>query len=370
MTAQTSDNGVSRAGTVFFVICFVLVLYGTFLVFRPFFTILVWAGVLTVVFLPLFDRLLRVLKGRRTLAAFLSCIIVLLLIILPVTLLVAGITSQSIALYHSIQDNLGTAGSGDATSQLGLLQSRPAVRWVLDQASRWMGTPNVDLEGVGRQVISAVSRWVVSEGPKLLAGVGGMLSNFLLVFISMFFLFRDGPALMEEIRSSSPLPEEYEREIKRKFQDVSYATFYGSILTAIVQGAAAAILFWFISVPSPLFWGAVVSFVSLVPIVGAFLVWIPMSGYFFLQGQSSRAIILLVIGGLVVSSIDNILKPLIIRGRTDMHPLLLFLSVLGGMQIFGFLGVLLGPLMVAILLSFLSFYRLEFSHALKHKKLV
>ena len=348
-----------RAGTVFFIICFGLVLYGSFLIFRPFFRILVWASVLTVVFLPLFDRLLRILRGRRTLAALLSCAIALLLFILPVTLILAGIASQSISLYHSIQDNLGAAGAG-VTSPLQQLQNTPAVRWVLEHAARWSGTPQLDLEEYAKESLARISRWVVSAGPMLLAGMGGMVTNFLLVFIAMFFLFRDGPALMAVVRATVPLPGEYREEIQRKFRDVSYATFYGSILTAIVQGASATILFWVVAVPSPLFWGAVVSFVALVPIVGAFLVWIPMSAFFFLQGQSVRALILLLVGGLVVSSIDNILKPMIIQGRTDMHPLLLFLSVLGGMQVFGFLGILLGPLMVAILLSFLAFYRLEF----------
>jgi predicted PurR-regulated permease PerM len=156
-------------------------------------------------------------------------------------------------------------------------------------------------------------------------------------------------------------------EIIRKFRDVSFATFYGSLLTAVVQGCAAALLFWILGIASPLFWGAIVSFVSLVPIVGAFLVWIPMSAYLFLSGNTASAIVLLVGGGVVVSSIDNVLKPIIIRGRTDMHPLLVFLSVLGGMQVFGFLGVLLGPLVVAFFVSFLNFYRLEFSDTLKLK---
>jgi predicted PurR-regulated permease PerM len=115
------------------------------------------------------------------------------------------------------------------------------------------------------------------------------------------------------------------------------------------------------------FWGAVVAFMSLVPIVGAFLVWLPMSAYLFFSGHATQAILLLAIGGLVVSSIDNVLKPMIIQGRTNMHPLLVFLSVLGGMQVFGFLGILLGPLLVAIFLSFLNFYRLEYSEDLRLK---
>jgi predicted PurR-regulated permease PerM len=184
----------------------------------------------------------------------------------------------------------------------------------------------------------------------------------------MFFLLRDGPALMAIIRSSSPLPEAYELEIFKKFEDVSYATFYGSLLTAVAQGAAAFLLFLVLGLPAPLFWGAMISLVSLVPIVGAFLIWLPWASYLLLAGLTTRGIVLLAVGGLVVSSIDNVLKPIIIKGRTDMHPLLVFLSVLGGLQVFGFLGVLLGPLLVALFVSFLNFYREEFQETLRRNK--
>jgi predicted PurR-regulated permease PerM len=156
--------------------------------------------------------------------------------------------------------------------------------------------------------------------------VGGHVFNFFLIFLTMFFLLRDGAALMAIIRSSSPLPEAYELEIFKKFEDFSYATFYGSLLTAVAQGAAAFLLFLILGLPGPLFWGAMISLVSLVPIVGAFLIWLPWTAYLLLAGQTTRGIVLLAVGGLVVSSIDNVLKPIIIKGRTDMHPLLVFLS--------------------------------------------
>jgi predicted PurR-regulated permease PerM len=326
--------------------------------------VLVWAGLLTVVFYPVFRRILKFARGKRTAASLVTCLLILLLIVLPVTSLAAMITQQSVALYHSIENSLAAPG-GDAASRLEGIRNRPVVAWAEHQVRRWFGASDADLENYARQIFSAASRWVVSRGPSLLAGAGGLLFSFLLMFITMFFLFRDGPALMEIISASNPLPERYESEIVRKFQDVSYATFFGSILTAMVQGLAAALLFWALGVPSPLFWGAIVALVSLVPVVGAFLVWVPMASYFYLNGQTTRGIVLLAIGGIVVSSIDNVLKPMIIQGRTNMHPLLVFLGVLGGLQVFGFLGILLGPLIITVFLSFLNFYRLEFGHDLK-----
>lgn len=360
----SKGTSLSRYAVVFFIVCFLLVGCALYLIFAPFFTILVWAGVLTVVFNPVYRRILRRLRERRTAASLITCLLILLLIVLPVTSLAAVITRQSVALYHAVESSLSTPG-GDAAARLDRIRGHPTVRWLHDQAGKWFGVTDVDLENYARQIFSAVSKWIVTQGPSLVAGVGGMLFGFLLMFITMFFLFRDGPALMEVISASNPLPEAYESEIVRKFQDLSYATFFGSILTAIVQGLAGALLFWALSVPSPLFWGAVVALVSLVPMIGAFLVWIPMSGYFYLAGQTTRGIILLAVGGIVVSSIDNLLKPMIIQGRTNMHPLLVFFGVLGGLQVFGFLGILLGPLTITIFLTFLNFYRLEFGHTIK-----
>jgi predicted PurR-regulated permease PerM len=360
----SQGTNLSRYAIVFFIVCFLLVGYALFLIFSPFFSVLVWASLLTVVFYPVFRKILKWTRGRRTAASLVTCLLILLLIVLPVTSLAAIITQQSVALYYSIESSLAAPG-GDAASRLEQIRNRPVVQWMQQQAGKWFGADEVELENYARQIFGAASRWVVSRGPSLLAGAGGMLFGFLLMFITMFFLFRDGAALMEMISASNPLPERYESEIIRKFQDVSYATFFGSILTAMVQGLGAALLFWALGVPSPLFWGAVVALVSLVPVVGAFLVWVPMASYFYLVGQTTRGIVLLAIGGIVVSSIDNVLKPMIIQGRTNMHPLLVFFGVLGGLQVFGFLGILLGPLTITVFLSFLNFYRLEFGHDLK-----
>jgi predicted PurR-regulated permease PerM len=286
------------------------------------------------------------------------------MIVVPVVYLAAAIARQSMTLYNRAQGTIqGPAGE----DRLVQLEQRPAIRWTLRQSERWFGVQEPHLrEGVDES-LKAISKFLMSRAPTLLRGVGEFLFSFLLIFISMFFLFRDGPQILRVVNESNPLPQAYEAEILRKFQDVSYAAFFGSILTAMVQGGAGALLFYALGVPSPLFWGSVVAFVSLIPIVGNFLVWIPWSAYLYLSGDAARAIALLAIGGLVVSSIDNVLKPLIIRGRTDMHPLLVFLSVLGGMQAFGFLGILLGPLIVALFLSFLDFYRIEFRDSLERK---
>jgi predicted PurR-regulated permease PerM len=368
MSKDPDATAWSRASTAFFAACFILFGYLLYQVFQSFFAILIWATVLTVVFYPLFEWVLKRTRGRRAAASFISCFLILVLIILPVTFLGILISQQSVALYRSLQADMGDIGAG-FSARLAELQGRASVQWILRLLHPWLKVAETDLPGAIQTTMGAAGEFVVAQMPSLLAGFGGLLYGFLMVFITMFFLFRDGPAIMSFVRASSPLPAVYESEIFKKFEDVSYATFYGSILTALVQGVAGGLLFWALGIVSPLFWGAVVAFVSLVPIVGAFLVWGPMSCFLLISGHTTRGILLLAIGGLVVSSIDNVLKPAIIRGRTDMHPLLVFLSVLGGLGAFGFLGVLLGPLVVAIFLSFLNFYRLRFSGHIQDKAL-
>ncbi len=363
MTAS-EPRGLSRFALIFFIVCFLVTGYFLFLIFRPFFSILVWAAVLAVVFWPVFREVLRFCRGHRSLASLATCIIILLLIVLPISLLGVVVTQQSVSIYHALQSEVD---SGEFAARLQRYEGQPVVRWAMAQLQRVIGSGQAEIEGSARQALGAVSRWLVARSPSVIAGVGGMVFSFFMIFITMFFLFRDGPGMIEAVKASNPLPAAYESEMLRKFEAVSYATFFGTLFTAVVQGVAAALLFLALGISAPVFWGAVVAFVSLVPIGGAFLVWIPMFVYLLLVGETTRAIILLAVGGLFVSSIDNFLKPMIIRGRTDMHPLLVFLSVLGGMNVFGFLGVLLGPLVVAIFLSFLNFYRLEYAEALRLK---
>jgi predicted PurR-regulated permease PerM len=364
MTDSSGPQSSSRFEGAFFLICFLLVGFILYLVFRPFFSIFVWACVLAVIFQPLLRVLLRIVRGQRAVASLVACLVILHLIVLPVSFVGIMVSQQSLVFYHNIQDSINSGG-GELSAKIQDLKNNPGAHWVLSQLATWLGSETADLQGIGAPIMNALRRFLVSKGPSFLVGVGGMFYEFIIMFVTMFFLFRDGPKIMQFVRSSNPLPSRYESEIIQKFQDMSYATFFGSLLTALVQGCAGALLFWALGMGTPLFWGALISLVALAPIVGAFLVWIPVSAYLMLMGHMTKGIILLAVGGLVVSSIDNVLKPIIIQGRTDLHPLLVFLSVLGGMQAFGFLGILLGPLAVAIFVTLLNFYRQQFGKNLE-----
>jgi predicted PurR-regulated permease PerM len=357
MIAEESP-GMSRSAAAFFLACFLLICFAMLLIFQPFFTILIWACVLTVICQPLYRWGLRVFGGRRMLASAVVCALILVLIVVPITLLVVMIGHQSLGLYHSIEAS--TADMGTAADKIHEIQDQPAVRMVSDQLQRLFGPNAASLERMTRALMERISSFAVTHAPSLIIGFGDALYKFFMIFITMFFMFVDGPKALQLIRDSNPLPTEYETEFLQIFENVSFATFIGAILGAILNGVLTALLLWAFGIQSPLFWGALASFASLIPVVGALLITIPFPAFLVLSGHTGKGIFLLILAGISVLTIENVIKPLIMSGRSHMHPLLIFFAVLGGMKVFGFLGILMGPLLVTVFLTFLDFYRLQF----------
>jgi predicted PurR-regulated permease PerM len=172
---------------------------------------------------------------------------------------------------------------------------------------------------------------------------------------------------LKELQRLSPLRREHEEAIIGKFKEITVATFEGNLLTAILQGAAGGLVFLIFGLPSPLLWAAVMAFLSLVPLVGTALVWGPVVVYYLLTGAVVKGLLLLVLCGAVVGSIDNLVKPLLIRRRAAIPTLWVFVGVLGGVGVFGFLGFVLGPLMVAVLFALIEIYKVEFRKELGEK---
>jgi predicted PurR-regulated permease PerM len=358
MSEEAKRKSLSRIATGLLVACLLVTVYLLYAIFRPFLSVLLWACMLVVVFMRPYRRILAMLHGRRSLASLVTCLLILALIVVPVTVVGFMMVQQSIVFYESVQQTL--AGVGDFDGRIELLrQQKPWLRWAIDGAGRIFGLELGDFRRFAGELLVGASKFIVSAGPSFLQGAGGILYSFTLIFITMFFLFRDGPSLLEFIRASNPLPAAYESELIRNFEDVSYATFFGSLFSALVQGGFSSVLYWLVGIGSPLFWGALVAVISLVPVVGGVLIWVAMPVYLFLAGRTLQAIVVLVVGGVVLALIDNLLKPMIVAGRANMHPLIIFFAVLGGLEAFGLTGILVGPLIVTVFLTFLRFYRTQ-----------
>jgi predicted PurR-regulated permease PerM len=174
--------------------------------------------------------------------------------------------------------------------------------------------------------------------------------------VVLFFLLRDFEYFASSVRLISPLSDEQELLFVERFRAVTRATVLGNLATALVQGAISGLIFFFLGMPSPVLWGALTALLSLVPMVGTALVWVPWSIYLFAIGSPVKAVIFLIFQILIVGGVDNVLRPMLIEGKVKMHTLLVFFSILGGITYFGILGMFFGPLLFAIAMTLLEFY--------------
>jgi len=191
------------------------------------------------------------------------------------------------------------------------------------------------------------------------------LDTFIVLFV-MFFLFKDGNILINKIERIMPLKDKYREHIIKKLNDMAYAVIYGSIIIAIIQGTLGGLGFLILGLPSPLLWGIVMIFASLIPYIGSSIIWFPaallliFNGYLnFETAPIIKGILLIIYGVLVVGTIDNILKPKIIGAKGGLHPVLVLLGVVGGLKFLGFIGVIIGPIILAMLVTFIKIYEEE-----------
>jgi len=351
----------SDYGRIALLLILVLVLYYVIRILQPFFSALVWAAILATVFYPFFQRIAR-LARRPSLASALTCVLLTVALVLPVLVLILLLAGESVGAYRMLEERIKSGGVGGFSA----LRNTSSYQWLLGRMSD-LGLPEPDLSAAAMRAIRAVSEFLVGHSASVLSGFTRFAINFLVMLFALYYLFLEGPGLLRELRQLSPLRPEHEEKIIDKFRGIARATFGGSLLTALIQGAAGGLVFLIFGLPSPLLWGAVMAFLSLVPVVGTALVWGPVVVYCLLTGAVWKGIGLLVVFGGVVGSVDNILKPILIRRGTEINTLLIFLSVLGGVAVFGFLGFVLGPFLVTILFVLIEIYKVEFRHELGEK---
>jgi predicted PurR-regulated permease PerM len=334
-----------------------LVLYATFLVIRAFLTPLLLALVVVTLTYGMFERLTERVGGRPNLAASVMLLFITLVLAVPTTILIFMLVDQAGTLFQRLQsaDFQQFLGNFSVERRLASLQ-----RWV-----PWLRIDQVRLDGLIRDLVERLPAIVATQGSRVLAGFFGLFIGFLLMLLGAFVFYTKGRAMLREVRTLSPLPDEFDDKIFAKFQGVVDATFRGQFLTALAQGFVAGIGFAIAGVPAPIFWGAITAVFSLIPVVGAWAVWVPSSIYLaILASQGSvgwwRPIFLLAWGFLVVSLVDNVVRPLVMRSGVNMHPVILFFAILGGLQAFGVTGLFLGPLVFVLLVTLTEIYKTAF----------
>jgi predicted PurR-regulated permease PerM len=340
----------------FFFTVFVYLLYQFYLVFQVFLAPLAWAGVLALVFYPVHRWLTRLLRQRQGLAAFLLTTVVIAIVMVPMVALSASIAAESVAAYGHIRNLVQSGQVPDLVASL--RASRLGLVW--DTLAPQLASWNVDLSALLLKSTDAVSGFLVNRVSAVAANVARFLINFFFATFALFFFFRDGERMVSGLRDLLPMEAKHTDVILTRLYDTLSAVVQGTLATAVVQGFLAGVGFWALGVPFALLLGTGAGFLSLLPI-GAPVVWLSVVVYLAVQGAYVKAVILFLYGALIISSVDNVIRPLIIGGRTQIPTVFLFFGILGGVQVYGLLGIFLGPVLIAILVAFVRIYREEYA---------
>lgn len=329
---------------------FVLLLVAVSLAFGwillPLYGALLWGTAMALVFAPLNRRLLQRLgPQRQNLAALSTVLIILVLVILPLILVGLSLAQEAAALY-------ARSKSGEFSFSTYVQQLYDALPLWLTQLLDRAGLSNLSL--LQQKLVAALN-----QGSQMLAskalGFGQDTFDFLVSFVIslylLFFLLRDGEALLALLRRALPLDDRHKGALGEKFATVIRATVKGNIAVAAVQGALGGLAFWFLDVHAPVLWAVMMAFLSLLPAVGAGLVWLPVALYFLATGAVGSGIALIAYGVLVIGLVDNLLRPLLVGKDTKMPDYLVLISTLGGMAVFGLNGFVIGPLIAAMFIA-------------------
>jgi predicted PurR-regulated permease PerM len=331
-----------RVRTVSFYAALALLTYLLWVVSKPFILPLCASAVLVVFFYPWYKRLEA--RVGASAAALASTLLVTILLIVPIVLVVVGFVREAAAAAGSVQDAL-------SATQVARLHA-----WWVWMQQRFPLLAAVQLSDVAADTGRAVATLAAAGAGDAIRNIGVFLFDVVVVVFAMFFLFRDAHAVMALVRRVLPFEEEHREQVIRQAHDLVRASVVASVAVASAQGAAGGVLFWMLGLTAPVFWGVVMAFFSLLPVVGAWVVWLPAAVWMLATGQTGRGLMLLAIGAGVVSLIDNVLRPALLAGRAQMNGLLVLISLLGGIAAFGLIGIVIGPVVVATMASLLSAY--------------
>lgn len=312
-----------------------------------------WAAVLAILFRPTFLWWKKTVRGYDAPAAALTLITVIVVVLIPTGLLVAALAQQAVNLYQRI-----------ATGDLDVLAAIEWVRQQLPTVTGFLEEYGIDAEQVRESVetiIITVSQWIGSQA----LAVGQNTLLFALYFgVMLYFLFffvKDGDRIVSGIIRALPLGDERERRLFVKFAQAARATVKGTLVVATVQGGLGGLMFWIVGIEAAVFWAVVMGILSLLPAVGASLVWIPAAVFLFATGSVGSGIFVVLFGAIVVGLVDNILRPILVGRETKMPDYLVLLATLGGLTMFGISGFVIGPIIAALFLVVWEIFAEEYA---------
>lgn len=347
--AQTSNDLGSRENvhTLVLIIVTVVGIYLCYMLAAPFIPALTWALALAVLFAPMYRWIVSKVKYPN-LAATICVFVAALIVLVPSIFVAERIINEAAKGAESI-NKLVESGEWQRSLEVHPLIA-PVGHWIEQQ---------VDLTGV----VKSATSWLTELAKSFVQGSVMQLIGIVLTFYMLFYFLRDRVEMLDSLRSLSPLVK---ADMNRMFVDVSdtiHATVYGTLVVAVVQGTLGGLMFWWLGLPAPLLWGIVMGLLAIVPVLGAFIIWIPAAIFMVLEGSGGKALLLTVWGAVVVGGIDNLLYPMLVGSRLKMHTIIAFVSLVGGVFVFGPSGLILGPVMFTVTRLLLQIWSRQNAHA-------
>lgn len=320
---------------------------------QPFFGAVFWACVIGLLFYPLHKRLLLLWGGRRNLAALATLAVCVVIGVVPSLFVVGSFLQEGAGLYQRLQS--GDLNLGSYIDRI--RQGFPMVQQLLETLNLDLGTLKEQLSGAA----ITLSRHLAQNAVQLGQGTLQFLVSIGLMLYVAFFMLRDGPRLITLMIRALPLGDARERLLFDKFAEVTRATVKGNLVVAVVQGGLGGLIFWLLDIQGALLWGVVMTLLSLIPVVGASLIWGPVAIYLFAVGEWGQGMILTAFGAGVIGLVDNVLRPLLVGRDTKLPDYIVLLSTLGGFVLFGMNGFVIGPLVAALFVAFWEIFIREFN---------
>lgn len=344
-----------------FFVTFFFILLGFILiqllgVFRLFFKPILWAIILTMVFYPLYHRLLFALRGRKNLSAVLVTLLIIVVTAGPMVFFTGTFVNEMLSFYTDVSHWIEQQKYQFLWNYL--LNSPFRIIW--DKIAERTQTLNIQLIPFFSKAAQSLSNTVIGQIREGAKNFLFFVLNYLVMIVIVFFFMRDGQSMGQALKDLFPMTSENKTVFFDRLSATVSAVVRGLVVTGAVQAVLAGAAFAILGVPFPVFLASLIGFLAFVPIGGAFLVWFPVVLYLGFSGHWGKAMVLFIWGTVVVSTIDNLLRPLIIGGKTKLPTLFLFLAILGGLAFYGMIGVFLGPIMLALFLTLVEIYRKEY----------
>ncbi len=358
MPAVFQRDGVFK---YFFITLFILIAALTFWVAKPFINALLASAVVAYVFHPIYAWLNKHIK-RRNISALIVSAFILLLFVGPLLLVIQSAAPDARYVYIRAKQKILTGEIIDVAC--------PAEKGSI--VCRFQGriqefVQNPDIKYYLSDVVSKITNFILAKLSDIVLALPSIFLNLFVTFFAVFYLLRDGGILLEYVKNLLPIHKKHRAHIFPRLQSTARAVIYGSLVIAVIQGICGGIGFLLFGIPSPLLWGMLMAFFALVPFVGTAIIWLPASIMLIAAGSAEgnpvtvwKGIGLLVYGFFIISGIDNVLKPVLIGDRSGVHPVLILVGVLGGLTVFGVVGFIIGPLVLALFKVFLDIYVHEY----------